>query len=237
MTTDLELEVRGLRVAYDGLVALRDVSLSARRDGVVGIWGPNMSGKSSLLGAVAGITRVASGSILLHDRGVSTDIARLPSQVRLASHRIFLCPEASGVFPSLSVEENLLLTPGLLRLPHSKTDLEQVYSRFPLLGERRRNQAQYLSGGWRQVLAICRARLVHPRVLLCDEPCLGLSPPMAALVLETIADTTDQEGNAALTIITAQTEVAISGRCSRLFILERGQLSEGARSTGDRGRE
>jgi branched-chain amino acid transport system ATP-binding protein len=224
MTRHTEIELHKLDVSYDGIAALRAVSLRTGNSGLVGIWGANMSGKSTLLRAIAGSVRADAGTIFLRADGNTFNIGRLSSEERLTRHRVFLCPEASGVFPSLTVEENLMLAPEILKLTGAKADLANTYARFPLLQQRRRVQARFLSGGWRQVLAISRAAMVHPRVLLCDEPFLGLSPPMARLVLDVIRGTVDPEGDSPLTIISEQRLERVKDACTSIHHLERGRV-------------
>lgn len=222
----IALRARGLSVRYGQLEAVRRVDFEVPRSQVVGIVGPNLSGKSSLMAALAGIEPAFRGCIEVSaEGGRLEEVTRTSPEERLRRHRIYLAPEASGVFPSLTVEENLLLTPRLLRLDSVRADLESVYSAFPLLAERRRVAARFLSGGWRQILAVCRAQMVHPRVLLCDEPCLGLSPPMAKLVLETLTRTSDPLGRRSSLLLTEQSTDRLVGVADLLMTLDRGCLS------------
>lgn len=219
------LRMSGLSVEFGQLRAVRGVDLSLTAGETLGIVGPNMAGKSSLLAAIAGLQRPTAGRIEIElAEGRFEDVTDMAAEERLRRHRVYLSPEASGVFRSLSVEENLLLTPRLLGLDGIGGDLEEVYARFPLLAERRRLSARFLSGGWRQILAVCRAQMVHPRLLLCDEPCLGLSPPMAALVLDTLAKTTNPDGERASLLLTDQNADRLRGAVDSLRTLDRGSL-------------
>ncbi len=223
------LQIERLSIHYGELEAVRRISFSLACQETLGIAGPNMSGKSSLLAAIAGLPHRVTGSIrIVAADGRWEDITGLSAEERLRRHRIYCSPEASGVFPSLSVQENLLLTPRLLTLRTIVEDLERIYTTFPLLAERRRLPARFLSGGWRQILAVCRGQMVHPRLLLCDEPFLGLSPPMAALVLQTLSETTNPEGLPTSILLTDQNADRLRKAAGTLLSLDRGVLVQSA---------
>jgi branched-chain amino acid transport system ATP-binding protein len=163
------LEVSGLTAFYHDFQALRDVSMSIDAGQIVAVIGANGAGKSTLLNSIAGLIRVDRSCIRLD--GESTGGLR-PSS--LVARGISLVPEGRRLFPSLSVEENLLIGGHLGR--KGPWSLERIFALFPALEERRHQRSTSLSGGQQQMVAIGRALMSNPRVLLCDELSLGLAP-------------------------------------------------------------
>jgi branched-chain amino acid transport system ATP-binding protein len=177
------LEIENLAVRYGPVAAVRGVSLRVAEGEIVAIVGPNGAGKTSLMHAVAGIVAPAAGRIRLDGR----DIAGWPSE-RIAAGRLALVPEGRGIFTTLSVIENLRLGATLrARDPGVADDLRRMGELFPVLRERADQPAGRLSGGEQQQLAIARALMAKPRLLLLDEPSLGLAPLVIELVYATIA--------------------------------------------------
>lgn len=182
MTTGI-LEVRNLAASYGRIAAIAGIEVSVGAGGIVSVVGPNGAGKTTLLNAIAGLLP-ASGDVLLDGE----PITRLSTEARLA-RGLCLVSERRELFSSMTVEDNLLLGAYSLyrkRIAY-KENFAQVYQIFPRLHERRGQQAGTLSGGERQMLAIGRALMCRPRMLLLDEPSLGLSPKVTKEMLGTVA--------------------------------------------------
>jgi branched-chain amino acid transport system ATP-binding protein len=177
------LEVNGLEAGYDDALILRGVDLTAEAEQIVAIVGPNGAGKSTLLKAVYGLVRPSSGSVRLEGVDVTGERAD-----RLTRRGMNLVPQVENVFPTLTVAENLHV--GALVLPRAdrQTEIARVLEVFPLLAERRRQRAGSLSGGQRKLVALARALVARPRLLLLDEPSAGLSPIAIDLVFEKLVD-------------------------------------------------
>jgi len=211
------LEVRDLRVAYGHVEAVRGVSLAVEEGRIVTLIGPNGAGKTSLLSALAGLVRPAGGEVRLAGR----DVTGVPAHQAVAAG-LSLVPEGRAILGRMTVEENLRLA-GELRRPRSeiRAALEEQYLRFPILAERRRSPAGTLSGGQQQMLAFARALVARPRVLLLDEPSMGLSPLLVQQVFE-IVRAIHREG-ATILLVEQNARIALSVS-DRAYVLERGQV-------------
>lgn len=178
------LEVRNLHVAYGKVEALHGISLTVGEGQIVTVIGPNGAGKSTLLNCVAGLLEGA-GEILLHGRSV----AGVSTEARVAQ-RLVLVPEKRELFGAMTVEDNLVLGAYSLKGRGADTagSLADVFARFPRLRERRAQYAATLSGGERQMLALGRALMSKPRVLMLDEPSLGLAPIVVRDIFHIISD-------------------------------------------------
>jgi ABC-type branched-subunit amino acid transport system ATPase component len=177
------LEVRSLVAGYGAAEILHGVDLTLHVGEVVTILGPNGAGKSTLLKAIMGYLVPRSGEVRFH-AGPLTDL-RPDQRVRAG---VAYVPQLENVFPSLTVRENLIVGGQMLPRAALGARMESTYAAFPLLAERARQRVSTLSGGQRQLLALARAMMVDPEVLLLDEPSAALSPRMAGEVFEKIAE-------------------------------------------------
>jgi branched-chain amino acid transport system ATP-binding protein len=212
------LRIEGLNVAYGGLQALVEVSLSVQAGRFVAIVGPNGAGKTTLFKAVSGIVPPVSGRILFDGE----DLLAVPPSQR-AHLGIAHVPEGRQVFKTLSVLENLQMgaLPSRGRAEWSRS-LELIYALFPVLAERHAQPAGTLSGGEQQMLAIGRGLASSPRLLLLDEPSMGLSALLAELIFSRIEVIHRQSG---LTVLRVEQRVAEAlGACDYGYVLESGRL-------------
>ena len=211
------LEVRKLGVRHGAVAAVRGLSLEARRGEIVGLIGPNGAGKSTTLHAIMGLVPAQTGEIRL--RGVST-LGRAPEIV--ARSGVALVPEGRRIFAGMTVEENLRLG---LAGRRSRTgiaeDVEAVYKLFPVVRDFRRRQAGALSGGQQQQLAIARALVSQPDVLLLDEPSLGLAPSLVDVVFEALGAIRERGLTVLLVEQRAQRTVALA---DRTYLMANGEL-------------
>ncbi len=177
------LSIRGLHVAYDKVEAVRDASLSIEKGQIVTVIGPNGAGKTTLLGAAMGLLP-SSGEILFD----GMDLRRLDVEARVECG-FCLVPERRELFGDLTVEDNLVLGAYVMRRERDvwRKSLDEVYARFPRLMERRMQTANTLSGGERQMLSLGRALMAKPRLLMMDEPSLGLAPLIIREIFRIIA--------------------------------------------------
>jgi branched-chain amino acid transport system ATP-binding protein len=218
------LEVERLEVAHGDAVAVWDVSLAVGAGELVTVVGPNGAGKTTLIDAIAGLLPISGGRVRLEGR----DLASVPAHA-LCGHGIALVPEGRRLFPAMTVEENLEIgcyAPAARARRHQS--LERVYETFPVLRERRQQLAGSLSGGQQQMVAIGRALMAMPRLLLLDEPSLGLAPQIVDQVFEVVA-AIHAEGVAILLV--EQNIVQAFAIAARAYVLEQGRIvAEGAPS-------
>ncbi len=211
------LELDGLVVRYGPVTAVRGLTLSVGAGEIVGLIGANGAGKSTALHAVMGLVPAAGGDIRLAGRSIR---GRAPEAV--ARGGIALVPEGRRIFSELTVEENLRLgLAGRRSREGTAGDLERAYELFPVVFEFRRRQAGALSGGQQQQLAIARALVARPDVLLLDEPSLGLSPTVVDVVFDALA--TIRDGGLAILLVEqrAQRTVALA---ERSHVLSNGEV-------------
>jgi branched-chain amino acid transport system ATP-binding protein len=211
------LEVEKLVVRYGPFLALDEVDLRVERSEIVGLIGANGAGKSSLVRAVAGLVRPFSGRIAF-------DGAPLPDELAHGRTRrgISLVPEGRGLFPRMSVEENLMMGGYLLdKREQLRANMERCYELFPVLRERRLLQAGTLSGGQQQMLAVSTGLMANPRILILDEPSLGLAP----IVIGEIGRALKDLKRAGMTVLLAEQNANLTGSVAdRIYVLQSGRM-------------
>jgi branched-chain amino acid transport system ATP-binding protein len=212
------LEVRGLTVSYGGIRAVKGIDLDVRHGELVTLIGANGAGKTTTLKALAGLVKPAAGRIYYNQ----SDITGRPA-FALVREGLALVPEGRGIFGLLTVEENLAMG-AYSRADRAGTgaDLDRIYAVFPRLAERRRQRAGTLSGGEQQMLAIGRALMSRPRLLLLDEPSMGLAPLMVQKIFETIRAVA-QEG-VTLLLVEQNARLALE-TCDRGYVMESGTIA------------
>jgi len=217
MTEPPVLAVDGLEVRHGAVHAVRGLSLEVQSGEIVGLIGPNGAGKSSTLHAVTGLVRPSAGDVRLRGRSL---VGRKPEDV--ARSGVALVPEGRRIFADLSVEENLRLGQAARRAHDGLADdLRRVYELFPVVEEFRKRPAGALSGGQQQQLAIARALVADPEVLLLDEPSLGLAPRVVDLVFEALEEIRSRGIAILLVEQRAQRTVALADRS---YVLSNGRL-------------
>jgi branched-chain amino acid transport system ATP-binding protein len=212
------LEVENLKVSYGGIQALKGISLNIATGELVTLIGSNGAGKTTTLKALAGLLHPSAGRLSYRDR---------PLQ-RVAAHRrvadgISLVPEGRGIFARLSVEENLFMGAYVRNdKAETATDLERQYALFPRLAERRAQLAGTLSGGEQQMVAMARALMSRPTLLMLDEPSMGLAPLMVEKIFETIRDISAQ--GVTILLVEQNAKLALEA-AQRGYVLESGTIT------------
>lgn len=211
------LAIDNLNVHYRDFQALHNISLKIKAGSIVSIIGSNGAGKSTLLNTILGINKPTSGSITFIDE----KLEGLPTN-KIVSNGLSMSPEGSKVFPSLTVKENLLMGAYTPRARKNKENmLEKVYDLFPMLREKSKQEANYLSGGQRQMLAIARAIMSEPKILFCDEISLGLAPVIIKDIYKKIQEI-NQEG---ITIVLVEQDVKRSLKYSDYsYVILKGKI-------------
>ncbi|HEU5321897.1 MAG TPA: ABC transporter ATP-binding protein, partial [Methylomirabilota bacterium] len=211
------LRLEGVRAAYGPIEALRGLDLEVRAGELVCLLGANGAGKSSTLRAISGLLRPTAGRIVFEGREIHR---REPAEILAAG--LAHCPEGRRVFPYLTVEENLAMGAYVRRDGKQvAADLEGVCRHFPILAERRRQPAGTLSGGEQQMLAIGRALMARPRLILFDEPSLGLAPTVVETTFGIIADIRA----AGTTVLMVEQNAYLALRMAdRAYVMETGRI-------------
>ena len=212
------LEIQGLHCRYGKVSVLKGISLEVRQGELVSLIGANGAGKTTTLRAISGLVPSTDGHIVFEGE----DITRMPAK-RILAMGIAHCPEGRRVFPYMTVQENLemgcYLRSDRVRMAE---DMDRILSRFPVLAERRSQPAGTLSGGEQQMLAIGRALMSRPRLMLFDEPSLGLAPTMVERTFDIIAEIR-KEGTTVLMV--EQNAYAALEMCDRSYVLESGEVA------------
>ena len=227
----LKLTVRGVEAGYGAVRALHGVSLDIQDTETVALLGTNGNGKSTLMKCVMGMVRPTRGSIVLQLDGAEHDLTRLSTE-QIVNLGVAMVPEGRRLFPKLTVEENLLL--GAFR-PAARgamaKNLEFAYEIFPALAERQRQLAGSMSGGQQQMLAIGRALMSSPRLLLVDEPSVGLAPILVSHTITKIKELKDRYG---LTVLMAEQNFHQAIRIAdRGYIIVHGEIVFDGRSVAE----
>jgi branched-chain amino acid transport system ATP-binding protein len=211
------LEVTDMHARYGAIEALRGVSLTVEDGEIVTLIGSNGAGKSTTLRAISGLTPASGGKIEF----AGEDITRAPTEY-IVGRGIALSPEGRHVFPRMTVRENLDLGAHRRRGPEITDDLDRVFSLFPRLQERERQKAGMMSGGEQQMLAIGRALMARPRLLMLDEPSMGLAPILVERIYETIAEI--NRGGVTILLVEQNANYALDA-AKRGYVLETGRVA------------
>jgi branched-chain amino acid transport system ATP-binding protein len=209
------LTVTNLQIAYGGIQAVKGISFEVNAGELVSLIGANGAGKTSTLNCLGGLLKPAGGEILYQGKSLLS----IPIHDRV-KHGLALVPEGRGIFSKLTVAENLRM--GAYHRQLHESELDQAFERFPRLYERKTQLAGTLSGGEQQMLAIVRALLSKPKLLLLDEPSMGLAPIMVEKIFATISEVT-QEGVAVLLV--EQNAKAALALAQRAYVMESGVIS------------
>ncbi|MFZ2390063.1 MAG: ABC transporter ATP-binding protein [Polaromonas sp.] len=213
------LELRGISASYGAIQALSNVSLKVPKGGIVALLGSNGAGKSSTLNAISHLINLGAGEVIFEDQAIQ----HLASD-EIVRRGLVQVPEGREVFKEMSVRENLEL--GAFLRPNRREmaeDFEKVYAMFPRLKERSEQRAATLSGGEQQMLAIGRALMSRPRMIMFDEPSMGLSPLLVQQIFESIQKLNREQG---LTILLVEQNVSLALTvASYAYILENGEIT------------
>ena len=212
------LKVTDLEVSYGGIDALRGISFDVEEGEIVTLIGANGAGKSTTLRTICGLVRPSAGRIVYDGRDITSQ-----STQRIVSEGIALVPEGRRVFDNLTVKENLLIGAYLRKDKESiQADVEHVYELFPRLKEREWQSAGTLSGGEQQMLAVGRAMMTRPRILMMDEPSLGLAP----LIVKDIFSIIRALNETGMTILLIEQNANAALRCAHhAYVLETGRIT------------
>lgn len=211
------LEIKNLNVHYGVIQALKGVDLEVKDGEIVSLIGANGAGKTTLLHAISGILKISDGSILLDGKELTKTSAK-----QIVKSGITQVPEGRRIFSGMSVYENLLMGAYLRKDKNQiKQDLEDIYHRFPILKERKNQDASTLSGGEQQMLAIGRALMAKPKILLLDEPSMGLAPILVKEIFKIIQDI--NASGTTILLVEQNARMALS-IAHRAYVLENGKI-------------
>ena len=218
----MHLEIKNLHVHYGKIEAIKGISVTVNQGEIVTLIGANGAGKTTTLKTISGLRPVSSGQIIFDGQ----DISKVPAHQRVHLG-ISQAPEGRGIFPGMTVLENLEMGKYHLKMKRAEIeqDLENVYHLFPRLKERSSQAGGTLSGGEQQMLAIGRALMARPKVLLLDEPSMGLAPQMIANIFRIITEINKQ--GVTIWLVEQNAQQALS-RAHRAYVLETGSITKEA---------
>lgn len=212
------LSVEALEAGYEpGAAIIRGISLTVHSGEIVSILGPNGAGKSTLIKAVAGLVPKFRGKVVLEGKDITAAKAH-----ELARNGLAYVPQTDNVFTLMSVEDNLRLAADILAKPDRQGQIASIYGIFPDLSRQRRLESGRLSGGQRQMLAIARALIARPRILILDEASAGLSPKLSGGLFAKLAEIRD--GGVTIIMVEQNARAALAA-CDRAIILSEGQIA------------
>nr|WP_330364377.1 ABC transporter ATP-binding protein [Peptoanaerobacter stomatis] len=213
------LEIKDLNVYYGNIHAIKDISLIVEKGEIVSLIGANGAGKTTTLQTISGIIRAKSGQIIYHDK----DITKMKAHIIL-KEGIAQVPEGRRIFSHLTVYDNLMLGSYSIKdsMESKKREIAQIYERFPRLEERQKQLAGTLSGGEQQMLAIGRAIMSRPEILILDEPSMGLAPLLVKEIFEIIKDL-NKNNNTTILLVEQNAKMALS-IADRAYVLETGKI-------------
>jgi branched-chain amino acid transport system ATP-binding protein len=212
------LAVDGVCAGYGRMGVLSSVSLEVRAGEIVALVGTNGAGKSTLMAAIAGLIRPTAGRVVFD----GSEITGLPTHA-IARKGLVLVPEGRDLFPDLSVSENLAMGAfGRRKAAGLERDFEEIFGRFPVLRERSRQLASTLSGGEQQMLAIARALMARPRMLLLDEPSLGIAPKVTEAIFDILLEINRTKG--VTTLLVEQNTTLALAVSSRAYVMATGKV-------------
>ncbi len=217
MTRATMLKVSGLKVAYGGIQAVKGVSFEVKAGELVSLIGANGAGKTTTLKAITGTQPVADGGIEFMGRSI-----RGQGAWNLVKQGLVMVPEGRGTFARMTIVENLQMGAFVRRDAEIASDIERVFDRFPRLKERRHQLAGTMSGGEQQMLAMGRALMARPKVLLLDEPSMGLAPIMVDKIFEVIAEVHAQ---GTTVLLVEQNASRALGLADRGYVMESGEIT------------
>lgn len=210
------LELNNVTSGYGRMIVLEKIDMYVNEGEIVSLLGPNGAGKTTLLNTISGLADIFEGDIIFN--GVSIK-GRSPDKI--AAMGIGYSPQQQNIFPNFTVEENLILGAYLRKDREVKKDIEEIFEIFPEIERRRHNLAKTLSGGERQMLAVARALMLKPKLLLCDEPTAGLAPKVASMLAKKMKEI--RERGTTIIMVEQNAKIALSVS-DRTYILAGGRI-------------